>query len=197
MLMRKVLMLSLFCAAVLALSCSDKKKADRQVQLKAMFQDFFSAPALPGTPEGLWAAESESVSALIEKKYLSSYVAKPDEKQADEIRERLKSLRIYFRIQKGNVQMLTIIADSFGVSAGTLTQRKPAAVDALVYDAVMRGKSSSLKAVFTLRKNKAGEKLEYAESGSVISAARETEKVDALVTRYLAQVNAATGLTQY
>jgi hypothetical protein len=179
------------------LACSNKQKIDKQAQLNTMLRQFFTAPVVPATPNGLWIAEQNSVIALIEKKYLSSYVAKPDEKQADEIRERLKSLRIFFRVQNDTVQMLTVSADSFGMSTGNLKAQPTKEKGVQSFDAVMRGKSSSLKAVFRLRSSKAAEKLEYEEGGLILTAVRETRTVDQLVTHYMAEIGAATGLPQY
>lgn len=195
---RAILIQSLLATIILAgVACSDRKKIDRQAQLKTMLQGFFNAPTVPGQTGGVWVAEQNSVSELIEKKFLSSYVAKPDEKQAGEIRERMKSLRIFFRVQKDKVQMLTVVADSFGMSAGELTARPPQEAGVQSYDAVLRGKSGPLRAAFRLRPAKTGDKLEYDEAGFVLTAVRETRSVDQSVAHYMTEMSAATGLPQY
>lgn len=166
--------------------------------MKAMLNAYFNVRPMPEMPAtGLWTAEQASLTNLIEKKYLSSYVAKPDEKQASEIRERLKTLKMYFRVEGRRVQMLTIVADSVGASMGELVEKPSADRNVKIFDAQMRGKNGSLSAVFRLRKTSAGEKLEYEETGLTLVAVRETEKPEDLVARYMQQLNAATGLAQY
>lgn len=179
-------------------SCSDKKKADRQAQMRAMLMGYFTVRQIPEMPiSGLWTADQQSLANMIEKKYLTSYVAKPDEKKASEIRERLKSLKVHFRIQGRSVQMLTIVADSVGATAGELSEKPSGDPNLRLFHAQMRGKGGSLNAIFRLRKSKTEERLEYEEGGLTLMAIREIEKPEVLATRYLEQINAATGLSQY
>lgn len=183
---------------ITATSCSDKKKADRQAQMRAMLLGYFTVRQVPEMPlSGLWTAEQQSLANMIEKKYLSSYVAKPDEKKTSEIRERLQSLKVHFRIQGRSVQMLTIVADSVGASGGELTEKPSGDPNVRQFYAHMKGKGGSLNAIFRLRKSKTEEKLEYEESGLILVSVREVEKPEILATRYLQQINGATGLSQY
>jgi len=187
---RSWLLLAAFTAA-----CSGKKQQEREDKARAMMQSFFIAPSNPGIPmSGLWIADRESVAALIEKKYLASYVAKPDEMQASEIRERLKSLTIYFRIQGTQIAMLTFVADSFGITGGDYTPR-PGVPH--TYDAVMRGKGESKKVVYRYLKKGGTEMIEYEEAGLVMKAKRETVPPAELIETFLQRLKSGTGLTQY
>ena len=185
--------------AVLLPFCTPRKKQDSEDKLKAMMTQFFTVPAQSALPvAGLWIAEPASVTALIEKKYLAGYVAKPDEMQANEIRERLKSLNVFFRVEGNDLALLSIVGDSFGISPGQLKKRAGGASNAETHDALMRGKQgSTTKAVVRLRKINGVEKLEYEENGLVMTAVRETRSAADLVTIYSQQVKAGTGLTQY
>lgn len=163
-----------------------------------MFQ-FFSAPKSEVHKiTGLWLADQDSVKKVIEAKYLAGYRAKPDEMQASEIRERMKSMVIYFRINdKLGLDMLTVIGDAVGPSKGTLKARKPKTGAVESYDATLPGKGGSKKAVFHYLKQSGAEELEYEEDGIVIKARRETRSADELVEKYLKQMNTASGLPKY
>lgn len=88
-------------ALCFAVACGGKKKSPgMQEKIRAAMSQFFLVvpnPKMAAT--GIWVADAASVTAMIEKKYLANYVAKPDEPQANEIRERLKSLKIFFRVE--------------------------------------------------------------------------------------------------
>jgi|GEM_PF-4354667 len=196
---RSTRVVAVILAVALATFCTPRKKPDTEDKLKAMMTQFFTVPVQPALPvAGLWIAEPASVTALIEKKYLAGYVAKPDEMQANEIRERLKSLNVFFRVQGNDLALLSIVGDSFGISPGRLKKRAGAAANAETYDAVMRGKQgSTTKAVLRLRKINGVEKIEYEENGLVMTAVREMRPAADLVAYYSQQVKAGTGLTQY
>ncbi len=186
-------------AALLLPFCTPRKKQDAEDKLKVMMTQFFTVPAPGAMPlAGLWIAEPASVTALIEKKYLAGYVAKPDEMQANEIRERLKSLNVFFRVEGNDLALLSVVGDSFGISPGRLKKRAGGAPNAETYDALMRGKQgSTTKAILRLRKVNGVEKLEYEENGLVMTALREKRSAADLVTIYSQQAKAGTGLTQY
>jgi len=182
-----------------AAACGGKKSASpKQEKIRAAMSQFFLVVPDPKMPvAGIWVADAASVTAMIEKKYLANYVAKPDEPQANEIRERLKSLKIFFRVEGNSIAMLSIVADSFGVSDGRLTRRSDSRAGAENFDALMRGKQDSQQALVRYRKEKTSERLEYVEGNFTLGALRETRSSSELVDQYASQVRSGTGLTQY
>lgn len=195
--MRRAVLLFATAILVSAAACSGKKKKSKDEQIISMLRRFFTVGrTLAPTPSGLWVADRESVAALIEKKYLSAYRAKPDEMQAGEIRERLKSLVVYYRIENDNIAMLTTVADSVGVSAGKIAPQRTEKGGAIVYAAQLRGKNGSLNATVRYFKTPA-DRLEYEEEGLVIKATRETRSADELVQLFQDKAKSFTGLMQY
>jgi hypothetical protein len=191
-----------FCAASSAFSCgnrAEKKQKSREEILKPPMTQFFTIPKGEVYKiAGLWLADQESVNRVIEAKYLSGYKAKPDEMQAPEIRERMKSMVMYFRINdKLGLDMLTVIGDAVAPSKGTLKARKPKTGTMESYDAMLPGKGGSKKVTFHYSKQGGIEELEYEEDGNVIKARRETRSADELVEKYLKQINMASGLPKY
>ncbi|GAB4439603.1 MAG: hypothetical protein OHK0011_22190 [Turneriella sp.] len=185
-------------AALLFSACSKKLPPGREEQLQQMLTQFFTVrSAGPGTPDGLWLAQKDSVAAVVEKKYLSAYQAKPDEMKKEEIRERLKSLSVLYRIEGRRFAMLTQVADSVGVNVGTLSARPGARKGQIAFDATVRGKDGEVHAQVRYFAQGNAEKLEYIESGYTISATRESRSVEELVRYFTENLKATTILPQY
>jgi len=182
-------------AAVIAGACSGKKNQAKEEQTQAMLTRFFEVPQGPGIG-GVWVANQDSVAQLIEKKYLASYQAKPDEMQASQIRERLKSLSIYYRIDTRSIAMLTTVADSIGVSGGAIQATRPDKPGVQTFSATIRGKNGSLVAIVRYFKGNE-EKIEYQEDGLVITAYREKRAASEVIKLLTDQMKSGTGLTQY
>lgn len=178
---------------------AEKKQKSREEILKPPMIQFFATPKSEVYRiTGLWLADQESVNQVIEAKYLSGYKAKPDEMQASEIRERMKSMVMYFRInEKLGLDMLTVIGDAVGPSKGTLRTRRPKIGAVESYDATLLGKGGGKKVVFHYLKQSGAEGLQYEEDGMVIKARRETRGPDELVEKYLKQISTASGLPKY
>jgi len=156
---------------------------------------FTIAPDSQRAVVGLWLADSASIAQSIEKDFLTRYKAEPDEKQAEEIRERLKSTSVYFRCDDtGGFQMLTIAGDSMGVSAGALKFEKSSG-KIENFTAVLKGKNQEKNV--HIRIDKAKNIFEYFEGHTIIIAHRETMQGDALTEKYFKQINQSTGLIQY
>lgn len=179
---------------LLLLSCGKKTTTQQEEQRDAMLQKFFTVALKPGTPDGLWLADKDSVATMVEKKYLSSYVAKPDELQKDEIRKRLSGLTVLYRIEGNSIAMLTQVADSAGISAGTLRFNKKTGAQQ-VYDFRLRGKDGEVSGVLHYYPKE--EKIEYIEGGFTIRAARELRPAAELITDFKQRIEQSTGLPRY
>ncbi|MBL8034753.1 MAG: hypothetical protein JNJ69_13690 [Leptospiraceae bacterium] len=190
----------LLSAALLHAGCGNRqKKPTRTEAIKAAMEKYFQPPTGKNIGiTGLWLAKPESVQKAIEKKFLGNYRPQPDGMPATEIRDRMKSMSMHFRIQEnGHLEMLTIAGDSFGPSTGILRRRKGATGAAEIYDAKLSGKGSTSAATFTYRNNSGNEILEYEEGGLIISAARETRPVAELIQLFSEQLSSGTGLSKY
>lgn len=188
----------LFISIVFATSCSRKKEPGRDEQMQLMLTQFFTVQsAVPGRPDGLWTAEKDSVSAMVEKKFLSAYEAKPDEMKKEEIRERLKSLVLLYRIEGRQFAMLTQVADSVGVNVGDLAVRPSAKKGEMLFDARVKGKDGEIRATLKYFPQSNPEKLEYTEGGFTIVAIRESRSTQELVKFFSERMKNTTSLPQY
>lgn len=186
------------CIVILMLACSKQKTAPKD-NIQLMMSSFFHVSGKSSSAiDGIWIVEAASLAAMIEKKYLSSYVAKPDEMKSSQIRERLKSLNVFFRIEATSLSMLSIVSDSFGVSSGSLKLRTRASPAERIYDAMMQGRQGSTsKAVLRIHKVDGVERLEYRENDMVLTAVREKRPAAELISRFSQQITSGTGLAQY
>ncbi len=183
---------------LILISCSQKKEPGRDEQIQQMLTQFFTVRSqAKEKPDGIWMAEKESVSAMVEKKFLSNYEAKPDEMKKEEIRERLKSLTLIYRVEGRQIAMLTQVADSVGVSAGSLVPRSSGRKGEMIFDARLRGKDGEVQATVKYTANPQPEKLEYVESGFTIVARRETRSIEELVQFFAERMINTPSLPRY
>lgn len=184
--------------AFLIIGACGKKSASREDQARKMLTAFFTViPDTSPSVTGIWLADQASVETMVEKRFLSGYVAKPDEMQITQLRERLRGLKVYYRIQGTEIQMLTTVADSFGLSKGTLIAKKGKSAKTQEFDAILIGKGSQVRARIRFHKEEKEPYLEYDESGVIISAHREVRPVEELTAMYLEQLRTSTDLPQY
>ncbi|MCS6972689.1 MAG: hypothetical protein N2Z22_10880 [Turneriella sp.] len=168
--------------------CGGKKPAVEN-DPEAMLRRFFTVKSQAvGKPDGIWLADHQSVAAMVEKKFLADYVAKPDELQKEEIRKRLKSLVVLYRIEGPTIAMLSQVADSAGVSSGTLSLVKEQPKGIFHFQAVLRGKGNATTA--TLRYDSKEDRLEYSEAGFTIRASRERRSAQELASEFRQRLEA-------
>lgn len=188
----------LLAALLLIAGCSKSQQPSHEEQVRKMLERFFTVGrAVGGSADGLWLANPESVSRMIEKKYLSGYEAKPDEMKKEEIRERMKSLSLLYRIEGRQIAMLTQVADSVGVSLGTLRPIAGSKKGGSLFEARMRGKNNEALAQIKYVAQSGTERLEYTEQGYTIVAGREQRSRDELVRYFTDRLKATTTLPQY
>jgi hypothetical protein len=186
----------LVCIVLLA-ACRSKASQEREEQLKQMLGRFFSVAPRPDSPDGIYIADNESVSAMIEKKYLADYQAKPDEMKKEEIRGRMKNLQLFYRIEGRHFAMLTQVADSLGVNTGVLSPRKSLQKGEYIFDAQIRGKDGTVAATLRFTNTPLGDRLEYSESGFTILATRDKRSSEELVALIRQSMQNTTNLPQY
>lgn len=182
---------------LLVLACGRKQNAERDAQLVQMLTQFFTVRTAVGSADGLWLAQKDSVAAMIEKKFLANYQAKPDEMKKDEIRQRLQNLVVYYRIEGRQFTMLTQVADSVGVNVGILRLRPSGRKGEQVYDARVRGKDGEISATLRYINSASTERLEYTEGDYTVAAERELRPVAVLVQEFRERMQQVTGLPQY
>lgn len=197
-----IIRLGVLCALLSVVQCGkrdSKKQKTREELIRPPLLQFFTVPEGEAHKiSGLWLADQNSVNRAIETKFLSGHRAKPDEMQTSELRDRMKSMSMHFRINdKLNLDMLTLIGDALAPSKGTLKLRKPITGAIESYDATLPGKGGSKKVVFHYRKLNGVEELEYVEDGIVIKSRREIRSAEELVEKYLRQIETASGLPKY
>lgn len=190
------LKISIIFSLLFVLFCGKKPNTQQEEQRNAMLQRFFTVATQPGRPDGLWLADKDSVAAMVEKKYLASYVAKPDELQKDEIRKRLSSLTVLYRIEGNSIAMLTQVADSAGISVGELRLKKKTATQQ-TYDFRLRGKDGEVSGVLHYYPKNNEEKIEYLEGGFTIRAARELRPAEELIADFKQRIEQSTSLPRY
>ena len=194
----KHLFLAWLCIATYLLGACAHEKGGKEAGSVARLRSFFQvAPNPDYAIDGLWLADTQSVANMIEKKFLSGYTAKPDEAQVEQLRQRLKNLNVYFRIENRSVQMLTTVGDSFGVSQGVLPDpaRRPGNVDQ--YALSLHGKGKPVSAELLHMRKSSPDRLEYREAGNVIIASRELRPVEELIRLHMDKLRSSTELPQY
>ncbi|MCB1147168.1 MAG: hypothetical protein KDK38_10235 [Leptospiraceae bacterium] len=186
----------IFLFAVFLSSCrqKDEQPSAMQIQLAQQMKSFFTVPASDSQKlQGIWQAEHETIVNAIEQKYLKSYSAQPDEASREVLRDRLKTIEIYLRIENQNVQMLTFSGEgNLGNNTGKITgQSKNSA------QLTLTGKNNSQTSVELKFELNNANRFKYLEDGTEMTFLRETRSAEQISSSILQKLKNAGSLPEY
>jgi hypothetical protein len=190
----------IFFILAMAIGCTKQAppQANRLEAFKVELAKYFDVPIDPNFPlAGIFKVDEDSLSKTLERKYLGSYKAQPDEPSLEIIRTRMKNTTIFIRIStSGQIAMATISPGNIGFSQGVLA-KQPLRGAVMLWRGKLKNKKGETQVTITHANTKSVPKLEYNEGDTKLIATREPRPADTLTTTYMQTISQTTGLTEY